>query len=327
MPARQRLAGATASCAGFKFADHYITMTFVNAVAWVSHQQGHHPDLAVGYNTCRVEYMHPRHQRPVGIRLHLRRQDRRAVPALMQGTVVAVHGHHFLVEGGDGAEETRRPAPSVSSPPRGAAPTKAGAGRAFRMRYPRQERRRGLRRSCPVRVTAAAKGDRANRTTPQTCFNRSDEFKAKLIAAMSIRPPSSSRRCGVPRGVLIRCLVACEWRHSHPDRAEQGRSAGNRSIWRASSRPTSSWVTIVAGFRTGRRQHTGTASGWPHHGAGGASGVGKSTLLNRLVPQANATTGRSRWPWMPAPHTTCPVVPFCPTGGDLVDSPACRNSA
>jgi 4a-hydroxytetrahydrobiopterin dehydratase len=41
----------------FKFADHYITMTFVNAIAWVSHQQGHHPDLSVGYNTCRVEYI------------------------------------------------------------------------------------------------------------------------------------------------------------------------------------------------------------------------------------------------------------------------------
>lgn len=41
----------------FKFADHYVTMTFVNAIAWVSHQQGHHPDLAVGYNTCRVEYI------------------------------------------------------------------------------------------------------------------------------------------------------------------------------------------------------------------------------------------------------------------------------
>ncbi|MBI5331327.1 MAG: 4a-hydroxytetrahydrobiopterin dehydratase [Betaproteobacteria bacterium] len=41
----------------FKFPDHYITLTFVNAVAWVSHQQGHHPDLSVGYNTCRVEYI------------------------------------------------------------------------------------------------------------------------------------------------------------------------------------------------------------------------------------------------------------------------------
>jgi 4a-hydroxytetrahydrobiopterin dehydratase len=41
----------------YKFPDHYVTMTFVNAVAWISHKQGHHPDLAVGYNSCRVEYI------------------------------------------------------------------------------------------------------------------------------------------------------------------------------------------------------------------------------------------------------------------------------
>jgi 4a-hydroxytetrahydrobiopterin dehydratase len=41
----------------FKFADHYATMAFVNAIAWVSHRQDHHPDLAVGYDTCRVEYL------------------------------------------------------------------------------------------------------------------------------------------------------------------------------------------------------------------------------------------------------------------------------
>lgn len=41
----------------FSFPDHYITMTFVNAIAWISHQQGHHPDLRVGYNTCRVAYI------------------------------------------------------------------------------------------------------------------------------------------------------------------------------------------------------------------------------------------------------------------------------
>jgi 4a-hydroxytetrahydrobiopterin dehydratase len=41
----------------FKFADHYAALAFVNAVAWVSHRQDHHPDLTVGYNTCRVEYV------------------------------------------------------------------------------------------------------------------------------------------------------------------------------------------------------------------------------------------------------------------------------
>ncbi|NTV94025.1 MAG: 4a-hydroxytetrahydrobiopterin dehydratase [Thiobacillus sp.] len=40
----------------FKFPDHYVTMAFVNAVAWISHRQDHHPDLTVGYDNCRVEY-------------------------------------------------------------------------------------------------------------------------------------------------------------------------------------------------------------------------------------------------------------------------------
>lgn len=40
----------------FTFDDYYQTMAFVNAVAWVSHREGHHPDMTVGYSQCRVEY-------------------------------------------------------------------------------------------------------------------------------------------------------------------------------------------------------------------------------------------------------------------------------
>ena len=40
----------------YTFADYYETMAFVNALAWISHREDHHPDLAVGYNKCRVEY-------------------------------------------------------------------------------------------------------------------------------------------------------------------------------------------------------------------------------------------------------------------------------
>jgi 4a-hydroxytetrahydrobiopterin dehydratase len=40
----------------YPFKDYYRTIAFVNAVAWVSHQEGHHPDLTVTYNSCRVEY-------------------------------------------------------------------------------------------------------------------------------------------------------------------------------------------------------------------------------------------------------------------------------
>lgn len=40
----------------FKFKNYYETMAFVNATAWISHREDHHPDLEVGYNKCRVRY-------------------------------------------------------------------------------------------------------------------------------------------------------------------------------------------------------------------------------------------------------------------------------
>lgn len=41
----------------FDFKNYYQTMAFVNAVAWLSHREDHHPDMTVGYNKCHVEYM------------------------------------------------------------------------------------------------------------------------------------------------------------------------------------------------------------------------------------------------------------------------------
>jgi 4a-hydroxytetrahydrobiopterin dehydratase len=40
----------------YPFKNYYETMAFVNALAWISHREDHHPDLLVGYNKCRVEY-------------------------------------------------------------------------------------------------------------------------------------------------------------------------------------------------------------------------------------------------------------------------------
>ena len=40
----------------FSFKNYYETMAFVNAAAWVSHREDHHPDLEVGYNKCKVTY-------------------------------------------------------------------------------------------------------------------------------------------------------------------------------------------------------------------------------------------------------------------------------
>jgi len=40
----------------YTFKNYYQTMAFVNAVAWVSHREDHHPDLVVGYNRCVITY-------------------------------------------------------------------------------------------------------------------------------------------------------------------------------------------------------------------------------------------------------------------------------
>jgi 4a-hydroxytetrahydrobiopterin dehydratase len=41
----------------YTFKNYYQTLAFVNAAAWISHRDDHHPDIAVGYNQCRVSYV------------------------------------------------------------------------------------------------------------------------------------------------------------------------------------------------------------------------------------------------------------------------------
>ena len=40
----------------FSFKNYHETMAFVNASAWVSHTEDHHPDMGVHYNKCVVAY-------------------------------------------------------------------------------------------------------------------------------------------------------------------------------------------------------------------------------------------------------------------------------
>ncbi len=41
----------------YKFKNYYETMAFVNAAAWVSHREDHHPDLVVKWGECKVSYV------------------------------------------------------------------------------------------------------------------------------------------------------------------------------------------------------------------------------------------------------------------------------
>ena len=40
----------------FMFKNHYETMAFVNAVAFISHREDHHPTMEVGYKTGKISY-------------------------------------------------------------------------------------------------------------------------------------------------------------------------------------------------------------------------------------------------------------------------------
>ena len=66
----------------YAFENYYQTMAFVNALAWVSHREDHHPDLGVALQQVQGRVLDARDRRAVGERLHLRRQVRRAVPNL-----------------------------------------------------------------------------------------------------------------------------------------------------------------------------------------------------------------------------------------------------
>lgn len=42
--------------ARFSFKNYWRTSAFVNAVAWIAHQEDHHPELCFGYDHCTVQW-------------------------------------------------------------------------------------------------------------------------------------------------------------------------------------------------------------------------------------------------------------------------------
>jgi 4a-hydroxytetrahydrobiopterin dehydratase len=40
----------------YHFSNYYETMAFVNALAYIAHQEDHHPELIVSYNRCEVAF-------------------------------------------------------------------------------------------------------------------------------------------------------------------------------------------------------------------------------------------------------------------------------
>ena len=40
----------------FEFKGFFRTISFINALAWITNQQGHHPDFSAGYDYCQVNF-------------------------------------------------------------------------------------------------------------------------------------------------------------------------------------------------------------------------------------------------------------------------------
>ena len=41
----------------FKFKDYHEAVAFVNATAWISNKEDHHPDIELGYNKVTMKYV------------------------------------------------------------------------------------------------------------------------------------------------------------------------------------------------------------------------------------------------------------------------------
>lgn len=40
----------------FHFKNFFRTMSFANAVAWISNNENHHPDMEIGFDRCKIRY-------------------------------------------------------------------------------------------------------------------------------------------------------------------------------------------------------------------------------------------------------------------------------
>lgn len=40
----------------YAFPNYAQTLAFANALAWIAHREDHHPEVTIGYDTCRVTY-------------------------------------------------------------------------------------------------------------------------------------------------------------------------------------------------------------------------------------------------------------------------------
>jgi ribosome biogenesis GTPase len=224
---------------------------------------------------------------------------------LKTGRVVAAHGRRFLIEAGDGVVEcvTRGRKSDIV----------CGDQVDFAM-------------------TDADKGVIEKVAARKNLLYRSDEFRSKLIAAnLDLAVVVVAAVPYFREELLIRCLVACESADIPVlialNKSDLPETAALHQHLENYVRLGYPQITVSA---------RGDLSELKAHLVGktsvlvGASGVGKSTLLNALAPEANAATGEISLALDAGKHTTTNARLFhLPgmgnSGGDLIDSPGMQE--
>jgi ribosome biogenesis GTPase / thiamine phosphate phosphatase len=217
------------------------------------------------------------------------------------GRVVAAHGRRFLIESGAGI---------VECVTRG---RKSDIVCGDRVEFAMTDADKG------VIETVAAR---------QNLLYRSDDFRSKLIAAnLDLAVVVVAAVPYFREELLIRCLVACESANIPVlialNKSDLPETAALHRHLEAYAQLGYPQITVSARGDLAELQ--------AHLTAGtsvlvGASGVGKSTLLNALAPEANAATGEISLALDAGKHTTTNARLFhLPGGGDLIDSPGMQE--
>jgi len=177
-------------------------------------------------------------------------------------------------------------------------------------------------------MTDAEKGVIESVDPRRNLLYRSDDFRSKLIAAnLDLAVVVVAAVPYFREELLIRCLVACESANipvlialNKSDLPETAALHRHLETYAQLGYPQ---ITVSArGDLAALQAHlTGRTSVLV-----GASGVGKSTLLNALAPEANAATGEISLALDAGKHTTTNARLFhLPGGGDLIDSPGMQE--